>query len=44
MKNELGGKIMSHFASLIPKMHDYLDDNEENLKVKGTKNCHQTKT
>ena len=38
MKNELGVKIMTEFATFIPKPFSYLtDDNDENQKAKGTK-------
>ena len=40
MKDELGGKIMTEFAALIPKTYSYLtDDCEEDKKAKGTKKC-----
>ena len=40
MKDELGGKIMTDFAPLKPKICSYLtDDNDENKKAKGTKTC-----
>ena len=40
MKDELGGKIMTDFATLIPKTQSYLtDDINENEKAKDTKTC-----
>ena len=40
MKDELGGKIMTEFVALRPKIYSYLtDDCEENKKAKGTKKC-----
>ena len=39
MKDELGGKIMTEFAALIPKACSYLmDDGNSDKKAKGTKN------
>ena len=38
MKDELGGKIMTEFVALRPKMYSYLTDGcEEDKKVRGTK-------
>ena len=38
MKDQLGGKIMSKFATLTPKTYSYLiDGNDENKKAKATK-------
>ena len=40
MKDELGGKIMTEFVALIPKIYSYLtDDCKEDKKAKGTKKC-----
>ena len=40
MKDELGGKIMTEFAALRPKMYSYLmDDDNNDKKAKGTKKC-----
>ena len=40
MKDQLGGKIMSKFATLTPKTYSYLiDGNDENKKAKATKKC-----
>ena len=40
MKDELGGKIMTEFAALRPKMCSYLmDDDNNDKKAKGTKKC-----
>ena len=39
MKDELGGKIMTEFAALRPKVYSYLmDDGNSDKKGKGTKN------
>ena len=39
MKDELGGKIMTKFVALRPKIYLYLmDDDSEVKKAKGTKN------
>ena len=39
-KDELGGKIITEFAALIPKAYSYLDDDgNEHKKSKGTKRC-----
>ena len=38
MKDELGGKIMTEFAALRPKIYSYLmDDGNSDKKAKGTK-------
>ena len=38
MKVVLGGKIMTEFTSLRPKIQSYLtDDNNESKEAKGTK-------
>ena len=40
MKDELGGKSMTEFATLRPKTYSYLkDDGNLNKKAKGTKKC-----
>ena len=40
MKDELGGKIITEFATLRPKTHSFLtDDGKEDKKAKGTKKC-----
>ena len=40
MKDELGGKIMTKFAALRPKIYSYLtDDCKEDKKAKGTNKC-----
>ena len=40
MKDELGGKIITEFATLTPKTYSYsTDDGKEDKKAKGTKNC-----
>ena len=40
MKGELGGKIMTEFVALRPKIYSYLTyDCEEDKKAKGTKKC-----
>ena len=40
MKDELGGKIMTEFAVLIPKTYSYLmDDGNSDKKAKRTKKC-----
>ena len=40
MKDELGGKIIMEFVTLIPKTYSFLtDDGKENKKAKGTKKC-----
>ena len=46
MKDELGGKIMTEFATLRPKIYSYLmDDGNSNKKAKGTKKmCNKMKT
>ena len=45
MKDELLGQIMKKFVGLRPKTDSYLkDNNDESIKVKGTKKCHKKKT
>ena len=40
MKDELGGKIITEFVTLRPKIYSYLtDDCKEDEKAKGTKKC-----
>ena len=40
MKDELGGKIMTEFATLRPKTYSYLmNDGNSDKKAKGTKKC-----
>ena len=39
MKDELGGKIMKEFISLIPKMYSYRVGSDEPKKCKGIKKC-----
>ena len=40
MKDKLGGKIVTEFATLRPKTYSYLtDDYKEDKKAKGTKKC-----
>ena len=40
MKDELGGRMMKEFVGLRAKTYSYLkDNNDENKKAKGTKNC-----
>ena len=40
MKDELGGKIVTEFVTLIPKTYSYLtDDGKEDKKAKRTKKC-----
>ena len=40
MKDELGGKIMTKFVGLKPKIYSYLiDDGNSDKKAKGTKKC-----
>ena len=40
MKDELGGKIITEFVSLMPKTYSYLTDNgKEDKKAKGTRKC-----
>ena len=40
MKDELGGKIMSEFVAIRPKIYSYsMDDDSEAKKAKGTKKC-----
>ena len=40
MKDELGGKIITEFATLRPKTYSFLtDDGKEDKKAKGTKKC-----
>ena len=39
MKDELGGKIMTEFVTLRPKMYAYKTDESESKKCKGIKKC-----
>ena len=40
MKDELCGKVLTHFCALRAKTYSYLDDNDkEEKKAKGTKKC-----
>ena len=40
MKDELGGKIIMEFVTLMPKTYSFLtDDGKEDKKAKGTKKC-----
>ena len=40
MKDQLGGRIMTEFITLRPKIYTYLtDDGKEDKKAKGTKKC-----
>ena len=39
MKNELGGKIMEAFVVLRPKTYNYLTDDNDKNKAKGTEKC-----
>ena len=40
MKNKLGGQIIKKFGRLRAKTYSYLkDNNNEDRKAKGTKNC-----
>ena len=40
IKDELGGKIITEFATLRPKTYSFLtDDGKEDKKAKGTKKC-----
>ena len=40
MKDELGGKVITEFATLRPKTYSFLtDDGKEDKKAKGTKKC-----
>ena len=40
MKDELGGKIITEFVTLMPKIYSFLtDDGKEDKKAKGTKKC-----
>ena len=40
MKDKLGGKIITEFVTLRPKMYSFLtDDSKEDKKAKGTKKC-----
>ena len=44
MKDELGGKIMTEFAALRPKIYSYItDNNDENKKAKEQKVCCKSK-
>ena len=45
MKDELGGKIMTEFVALRPKLYAYRKlDGEEDKKCKGIKKCVEKKT
>ena len=44
MKDELGGKIMTEFISLRPKMYSYRVEESEPKKCKGIKKCVVKKT
>ena len=44
MKDELGGEIMTEFATLRPKMHAYKTGESESKKYKGIKKCVVRKT
>ena len=45
MKDELGGKIMTEFVALRPKLYSYkVLDGSENKKCKGSKKCVVKKT
>ena len=45
MKDELGGKIMTEFMALRPKLYSYKKlDGSENKKCKGIKKCIEKKT
>ena len=40
MKDELGGRVITEFAALIPKTYSYLtEDCKEDKKAKVTKKC-----
>ena len=40
MKDELGGRIMTEFVALRPRIYSYLmDDDNETKKANGTKKC-----
>ena len=40
MKDELGGKIITEFATLRPKIYSYSnEDGKEDKKAKGIKKC-----
>ena len=39
MKDELGGKIITEFVTLRPKIYSLTDDGKEDKKAKGTKKC-----
>ena len=40
MKDELGGRVITEFVALRPKIYSYLtDDCKEDKKAKGTKKC-----
>ena len=39
MKDELGGKIITEFVTLMPKTYSFLTNDGKDKKVKGTKKC-----